>query len=291
MIVWVGICSEWFSCVRNCLAPWGPHLQDSVPPTCERAPFREEREEWDQLNFAASSLCTHLLPSLPISDAHFLWYWSQTVLGSKPGSATQQSEHEHHVTPLKPSVSSALGCSTVFTELLSTWDDAWTGYLLTTVVIVWGEPSFCVWGLTSTPEALCLDLNCRLTTLWANCDWVWLPCTSSAGPEICNPVTRPSMSSPLCSSLVPCFNLLTESGISFFWPMAISPRSKLLWPQSLLLPSSLPLCFAFPDTSSHPYTKALPWVDAYSVPYSWCTTYICHAATRSKVCCIHLLCC
>lgn len=123
------------------------------------------------------------------------------------------------------------------------------------------------------------ELWLSLAPMYQSC-WAW-------GPHPCH---QPFYAFASLFKPVPCFNLLTESGIPSFWPMAISLRSKLLWPQSLLLPSSLPLCFAFPDTSPHPYTKALPRVDAYSVPCSWCTMYICHAATGSKVCCIHLLC-
>lgn len=197
-MVWVGICSEWFL-VSGTVWPCGVL-------TCRiqsRAHMNEPLSERNGRNEISSSL--QLLPFAPVSCplAPSLMPISfgiraRQVLCSKPGSATQQSEHKHHITSLKPSVSSALACSTVFTELLSTWDDAWTGYLLTNSGFYLGWAVFLFWGLTSTPEALCLDLNCRLT--WANCDWVWLPCTSPAGPEVLIPVTSPSMPSPLCSS-------------------------------------------------------------------------------------------
>lgn len=131
MIVWVGICCEWFLVsgtvwlrgTPTCGIQSRPHVNE---PLSERNSRNEICSTLQLLPFAPIS-CP-LSPSLmPISfgiGARQSWV-------QKPGLATQQSEHKHHVTSLKPSVSSALGCSTVFTELLSTWDDAWTGYLLT----------------------------------------------------------------------------------------------------------------------------------------------------------------
>lgn len=147
------------------------------------APFRKGRQGWGQHSFAASpsTPLAHSL-SLSTSDAHFLWYWSLTVLGS----ATQRGNHiSEPLCFLSCGMQHCLHRAAVYT-----WDDAcevWSRI----VAIIYAQWSFCAWGLISTIESLCLNLTCRLTTLGPNPEYVWLSWTRSSGPEIlqsCSPL-------------------------------------------------------------------------------------------------------
>lgn len=254
------------SCAENGVALWGPRLRDSVLPMCEQL---SERAGGDEV-----SLALQLLPSEPLTHplSHLwcpcLWCWSQTVLDP----ATQRSDHRWVTLHLRTCFLSCGMWDHLHRAVVHTWDDArkvqsWV------VAIIGAEQSFCVWGLISITESLCLGLTCRLTTLRANCGWVWLSWTSSSGPEVpqpCHPDFYALTS--ISSSPVPFSTSLPEVALLFLTsgnlprPQTFTATSHFCYP----VPSSL--YTGPPDTSSPPYTHCdlvKPSI-RYHAPYVLC---------------------
>ena len=210
----------------------------------------------DELSFAASSLCTPHSPSLRSHlRCPFLGCWSQTVLGS----ATQRSDHRWGTPHLRTSL---------FTQhhlpeaSIRTWEDA---HRIEWLAAAGGaEQSFCVRGLTSITESLCLNLTCRLTPA----SKLWLSFGS------CDPVplgmrfhTQTSLTS-LSSSPVSYQKWHSSS-----WPVATSPGSKPSQRHHIfaLLPSSFP---SLHWISWHKLPSVHAWrpgdTNQYHAPYVLC---------------------
>lgn len=208
-------------------------------------PWATFRKGWwggDELSFAASSLCTPHFPSLwSHLRCPFFCCWSQTVLGS----ATQRSDHRWGTLHL---LTSPFMQHHLPEAAIRTWEDA---HRIQSDAAAGGgaEQSFCVRGLTSITESLCLNLTCRLTPaskLWLSLAlvsqflWVW-----GSTPRLPWPLSPQALSLVLTSLPEVALLLLTSGNLS---RLQTFPA-----PSYLCSPVPSLLCTGPPDTSSPPY--------------------------------------
>ena len=229
----------------------------------------------DEMSFAASSLCTPHSPSLRSHlRCPFLGCWSQTVLGS----ATQRSDHRWGTPHLRTSL---------FTQhhlpeaSIRTWEDA---HRIEWLAAAGGaEQSFCVRGLTSITESLCLTWPVD-SPLRANCDWVlalviqflWV---WGSTPRLPWPLSPQALS-------------LTRSGTPL--PDQWQPPQAPNLPSTIisLLCSPVPslLCTGSPDTSSPPYMHG-DLVTLISTMLLMCSAHLSCGCTQQSVFYMYVLLC
>ena len=319
MIVWVEICSKWFlvsGTVWLCGNQSCPRVSKGSLPW---APFRKGRQGRDSASLCSFSLCTPPSPSLSVSDAHFLQYWSQTVLGS----ATQQSDH---ISEPLCSLSCGMLCC-LHRAVFYTSDDTRKVWCRI-VAIIWAQQSFCPWGLTFTMESLSLDLTpdhgsqpwgslalmnhvlwvwswgliftmeslsldltCWFLTVGANCEGVWLSWTRSSGSEILQPcyphLRRPDL---YLQDLCLVLTSLLERYCSY-WPAEMSPSSKLKQSHYISAHQRLLLSALDPRTEAPIHTPKHCDQSMSSTSKLAPSLSTCHVAADREVSSTRTLCC